>query len=102
MLIYTYIKYKYVYIKEFSMLELGISQAQSQFTKLLSKTAVIIDKKSNIKKAVMMPYKEYSRLLKLANQNKDKESDHGIFNQFIGTLDNNFKTDDEKYHRIVD
>ena len=82
------------------MLELGISQAQSQFTKLLSKTAVIIDKKSNIKKAVMMPYKEYSRLLKLANQNK--ESDNGIFNQFIGTLDNNFKTDDEKYHRIVD
>ena len=82
------------------MLELGISQAQAQFTKLLSKTAVIIDKKSNIKKAVMMPYKEYSRLLKLANQNK--ESDNGIFNQFIGTLDNNFKTDDEKYHRIVD
>ena len=82
------------------MLELGISQAQSQFTKLLSKTAVIIDKKSNIKKAVMMPYGEYSRLLKLANQNK--ENDNGIFNQFIGTLDNNFKTDDEKYHRIVD
>ena len=82
------------------MLELGISQAQSQFTKLLSKTAVIIDKKSNIKKAVMMPYEEYSRLLKLANQNK--ENDNGIFNQFIGTLDNNFKTDDDKYHRIVD
>ena len=82
------------------MLELGISQAQSQFTKLLSKTAVIIDKKSNIKKAVMMPYKEYSRLLKLANQNK--ENDNGIFTQFIGTLDNNFKIDDEKYHRIVD
>ena len=82
------------------MLELGISQAQSQFTKLLSKTAVIIDRKSNIKKAVMMPYKEYSRLLKLANQNK--ENDNGIFNQFIGTLDTNFKTDDEKYHRIVD
>ncbi len=82
------------------MLELGISQAQSQFTKLLSKTAVIIDKKSNIKKAVMMPYEEYSRLLKLANKNK--ENDNGIFNQFIGTLDNNFKTDDDKYHRIVD
>ena len=82
------------------MLELGISQAQSQFTKLLNKTAVIIDKKSNIKKAVMMPYEEYSRLLKLANQNK--EGDNGIFNQFIGTLDTDFKADDEKYHRIVD
>ena len=82
------------------MLELGISQAQSQFTKLLSKTAVIIDKKSNIKKAVMMPYEEYNRLIKLANQNK--ESNNGVFNQFIGTLDNDFKTDDEKYHRIVD
>ena len=82
------------------MLELGISQAQSQFTKLLSKTAVIIDKKSNIKKAVIMPYEEYSHLLKLAHQNK--EGDNGIFNQFIGTLDTDFKVDDEKYHRIVE
>ena len=82
------------------MLELGISQAQSQFTKLLNKTAVIIDKKSNIKKAVIMSYEEYSRLLKLANKNK--ENDTGIFTQFIGTLDNDFKIDDEKYHRIVD
>ena len=82
------------------MLELGISQAQSQFTKLLNKTAVIIDKKSNIKKAVIMSYEEYSRLLKLANKNK--ENDTGIFTQFIGTLDNDFKIDDEKYHRIVE
>lgn len=82
------------------MLELGIAQAQTQFTKLLTKTAVIIDKKSNIKKAVLMPYDEYNRLVKMASQNRD--IDHGIFNQFIGTLDSEFKTDDSKYHRIVD
>ena len=82
------------------MLELGISQAQSQFTKLLTQTAVIIDKKSNIKKAVMMPYDEYSRLVKMAAQNRDVE--HGIFNQFVGTLDNDFDIEDSKYHRIVD
>jgi len=82
------------------MLELGISQAQSQFTKLLSKTAIIIDKKSNIKKAVMMPYEEYSRLVKLASQNSNAKD--GVFNQFIGTLESDFKTDDAKYNRIVD
>jgi len=82
------------------MLELGISQAQSQFTKLLNKTAIIIDKKSNIKRAVMMPYEEYSRLMKMASQNSSK--DKGIFDQFVGTLDNTFQTDDSKYHRIVD
>jgi len=82
------------------MLELGISQAQSQFTKLLNKTAIIVDKKSNIKRAVMMPYEEYRRLMKMASQNSDKNK--GIFDQFVGRLDNEFQTDDSKYHRIVD
>ncbi len=82
------------------MLELGISQAQSQFTKLLNKTAIIVDKKSNIKKAVMMPYEEYSRLIKMAAKNSNKQK--GIFDQFIGVLDDEFQTNDSKYHKIVD
>jgi len=82
------------------MLELGISQAQSQFTKLLTKESIIIDKKSNIKKAVIIPYEEYSRLLKMASRNRDLND--GIFNQFVGTLDNKFKIDDNKYNRIID
>ncbi|PHS34364.1 MAG: hypothetical protein COA92_00255 [Sulfurovum sp.] len=82
------------------MLELGISQAQSQFTKLLNKTSIIIDKKSNIKKAVILPYEEYSCLLKRASKNTHK--DEGVFDQFVGTLDNTFKTDDSRYNRIVD
>ena len=82
------------------MLELGIAQAQTQFTKLLTKTAVIVDKKSNIKKAVLLPYDEYIRLVKMSAQNNNIEN--GIFNQFVGVLDNEFKTDDSKYHRIID
>ena len=46
------------------MLELGISQAQAQFTKLLTQTVFIVDKKARQKKAVILPYEEYERLLK--------------------------------------
>jgi hypothetical protein len=46
------------------MLELGISQAQAQFTKLLSQTVFIVDKKAHQKKAVIMPYEEYEKLIK--------------------------------------
>ena len=45
------------------MLELGISQAQTQFTKLLNQTVVIVDKKSHIKKAVILPYEEYTQII---------------------------------------
>jgi hypothetical protein len=38
------------------MLELGISQAQTQFTQLLNQTVLIIDKKAHNKKAVILPY----------------------------------------------
>lgn len=82
------------------MLELGISQAQAQFTKLLSQTVFIIDKKAHQKKAVILPYEEYERLVK---QSTTKESlSNGSFNQFVGILDNDYKTDDEKYKRVVE
>ncbi len=81
------------------MLELGISQAQTQFTKLLTKTVIIVDKKAHIKKAVIMPYDEYMRLIKKTL--REENMDNGVFNQFAGLLDGDFKTDDEKYNKIV-
>lgn len=81
------------------MLELGISQAQAQFTKLLTQTVFIVDKKAHQKKAVIMPYEEYERLIKQSIRKENLED--GSFNKFIGILDNEFRTDDEKYKAIV-
>ncbi len=81
------------------MLELGISQAQSQFTKILNQFVTIIDKKSHHKKAVILPYDEYISLLKKAS---DKESlQNGSFSEFVGVLDNDFVSDDVKYNEII-
>ena len=81
------------------MLELGISQAQAQFTKLLTQTVFIVDKKAHQKKAVIMPYKEYEKLLKQSIKKENLEV--GSFNKFVGILDNEFVTEDEKYKAIV-
>lgn len=81
------------------MLELGISQAQAQFTKLLTQTVFIVDKKAHQKKAVIMPYEEYEKLIK--NSIKKESLEKGSFNKFVGILDNNFKIVDEKYEAIV-
>lgn len=81
------------------MLELGISQAQAQFTKLLNKTVFIVDKKAHRKKAVIMPYDEYEKLLRQSVKKENLEE--GSFNKFVGILDNEFKADDEKYKAII-
>ncbi len=81
------------------MLEMGISQAQSQFTKLLNKTVVVVDKKSHKKKAVILPYDEYLQIIK-KNISQDKIQ-NGVFNKFVGVLDKNVQIDDEKYNRIL-
>lgn len=81
------------------MLELGISQAQAQFTKLLTQTVFIVDKKAHQKKAVIMPYEEYEKLIRQSTLKEDLKD--GGFNQFVGILDNNFKTDDIKYNEII-
>ena len=81
------------------MLELGISQAQAQFTKILNQTVIIVDKKAHSKKAVILPYDEYDKLIKKTITAEELQS--GGFEDFIGILDNNFKTDDLKYNRIV-
>jgi hypothetical protein len=81
------------------MLELGISQAQAQFTKLLTQTVFIIDKKAHQKKAVILPYEEYERLIKLSTTKENLEN--GLFNKFVGILDNDLEVDDIKYQEIV-
>ena len=80
------------------MIELGISQAQSLFTKLLNKKVTIIDKKTKKKKAVILPYSEYQALLK--NQKKEN-LEEGSFSKFVGILDKDFQTDDARYNEIV-
>ena len=81
------------------MLELGVSQAQAQFTKILNQAVTIIDKKSKSKKAIILPYEEYKALLtKVAT----KESlMNGVFSKFTGILDSDFQTDDVKYTKII-
>lgn len=85
--------------KGYGMLELGIAQAQAQFTKLLSQTVFIVDKKARQKKAVIMPYEEYEKLIKQTAKKEDLEK--GSFNKFVGMLDKEFATDDAKYNEIV-
>ena len=81
------------------MIELGISQAQMQFTKLLGQSVLIFDKKTHIKKAVMLPYEEYSALIKKAMSKEDLAN--GGFGDFKGTLSNDFKVDDARYVDII-
>jgi len=81
------------------MLELGVSQAQANFTKLLNETVIIVDKKSHLKKAVILPYDEY---ISLVAKNRSKEDiENGSFSDFVGILDDNFEIDDLKYKAIV-
>ncbi len=81
------------------MLELGISEAQTEFTKLLNKQVTIIDKKNKSKKAVILPYDVYSTLIKktLLRENYLE----GSFSKFSGLLSKDFKSDDERYNDIV-
>ncbi len=81
------------------MIEISISQAQTQFTKLLTQTVLIVDKKANHKKAVIIPYEEYSRLVAKAASNENLKD--GIFSKFVGILDNDFVSSDAKYQEIV-
>ena len=82
------------------MISLGISQAQAQFTQLLNQSVLIIDKKSHRKKAVILPYDDYLRLLQNTSLEKNELS-HSSFSKFIGILDDDYKTDDVKYNEII-
>jgi len=81
------------------MIELGIAQAQTQFTRLLGKTVTIVDKKARKKRAVIMPYEEYRKLLRQARTNTEQK--HGAFDPYVGVLDKDFETDDARYQAIT-
>ena len=83
------------------MKELSVSQAQKQFTSLISQLEIttIIDKKSHIKKAVLMSYSLYE---KLVSHKESLVPDKKIeLDQFVGLLSDEFKTDDERYNAII-
>ena len=81
------------------MLEVSVSEAQKQFSKIIQFPTVIIDKKKSSKKAVILPYDVYSELL---NKSITKASlTTGGFADFVGVLDKDFKTNDKKYHQII-
>jgi uncharacterized protein (UPF0128 family) len=82
------------------MLELSVSQAQREFTKLLDKSEVIVDRKSKVKKAVILPYEEYRRLIQ--GQKRREKKVGGGFERFVVALSRDFPTDDERYRAIVD
>jgi len=79
------------------MKELGVLQAQAEFTTILSnnENVLIVDKKTKTKKAVILSYKDYQRLI---NHNKKPKK---IFDKFVGVLSKDFKSNDEKYNRII-
>ncbi len=81
------------------MKELSVSQAQKQFTSLLSEVTTIVDKKSHRKKAVLIPYDLYEKLVdKKVNKSPKKKR---ALDEFVGLLSNDFETDDEKYNAII-
>ena len=83
------------------MKELSVSQAQKQFTSLLSDLEIttIIDKKSHIKKAVLMPYSLYEKLVSKNENHSPKEKIE--LDQFVGLLSDEFKTEDARYNAII-
>lgn len=80
------------------MLEVSVSEAQKQFSKIIKHPTVIVDKKKHAKKAVILPYAIYSELL---NKSINKASLTGGFSDFVGILNKDFKTDDKKYQQIL-
>lgn len=83
------------------MKELSVSEAQKQFTSLLVKPEMttIVDKKSHIKKAVLMPYSLYEKLI--SNDKSQLVEETVELDQFVGLLSDEFSTDDARYNAIV-
>jgi len=90
------IEYIHIYNEGAYMLSLSVSQAQRQFTSLLGEVTTVIDKKSNVKKAVILPYEMYEKLIEKSNNGQKSE-----ISEFLGILSEDFVTDDERYNDIV-
>ena len=78
------------------MLSLSVSQAQRKFTSILSEVTTIVDKKSNVKKAVILPYGMYEKLVA-----KSKKKEKIDLSQFEGILKGDLITDDARYNAIL-
>lgn len=84
------------------MLEVGVSEAQSRFTKLLSESVTIVDRKTHAKRAVMLPYAVYEELLKAQRRHKVFEPDDEL-DAFVGILaEGAVPEEDERYQAIVE
>lgn len=84
------------------MIEMGIAEVQSKFTKLLSTAITIVDKKSHKKKAVILPYEMYEKLAR--TQRKEKVfRDDAELDAFLGLLEgaDTLDTHDERYKAII-
>jgi len=82
------------------MISLGVSQAQRRFTQILNQQILIVDKKSHLKKAVILPYDDYLKLIKNSSL-EENDLIGGSFAKFVGILDNQYETDDAKYKKII-
>jgi len=76
------------------MISFEISEAQAQFPNILNQQVLIVDKNSHNKKAVILPYDDYIKLL----NNSNIDNKEGGFKKFVGILDDNFQIDDIKYN----
>jgi hypothetical protein len=84
------------------MVEMGISEVQNQFTKLLSQSVTIVDKKSHKKRAVILPYEVYDKLIREQRKQKLFEEDDEL-SAFVGILEGAEKLnkEDERYQEIL-
>lgn len=82
------------------MLEIGVAEAQKSLLKILDTSTIIIDRRSNVRKAVVLPYAEYEKLLRQNRREILFEKDDEI-EQFIGLFSKDFKADDIKYNKII-
>ncbi len=84
------------------MIEMGISEVQNQFTKILSQSVTIVDKKSHKKRAVILPYEVYEKLLLREKKSKLFEADDEL-EAFVGILKgaDKLENQDERYKAII-
>ena len=84
------------------MIEMGIAEVQNQFTKILSQSVTIVDKKSHKKRAVILPYDVYEKLLLREKKAKLFETDDEL-EAFVGILKGADKltNQDERYQAII-
>ncbi len=79
------------------MRHLSVAETQKQLTKLFSTTTIIIDEKTNVKKAVLLPYETYKNLLAVSKSKQPTLK----FDSFEGVLSQDFKNNDTRYQEII-